>query len=198
MRIRESASLPGNKEKRILASLKTWDKRGRSEKRIFEFDCANCGKHRSFLLSPARYRAKLGRTKHHTCSPKCRAEYSMAHFCTHDTKPELQVKAYLIRAGIKFQPQQVIEFDSPVLGQKWTVVDFLIEGKTIIYVDGCYFHGCNKCGLPGIKNNMVKDPLITQKLISMGYRVIRIKEHELSSPTWQDAVLAKISVVLPK
>ena len=54
--------------------------------------------------------------------------------------------------------------------------------KTIIECDGCYWHGCLKCKLKTqkwTKEKRKKDRLRTKELISKGYKVIRLWEHEI-------------------
>lgn len=63
------------------------------------------------------------------------------------------------------------------------------DGKLAVFVDGCFWHGCPKCGhfprtnsafwKAKIERNQDRDRRKTQKLIDGGYRVIRIWEHEL-------------------
>ncbi|MGO8720911.1 MAG: very short patch repair endonuclease [Acidobacteriaceae bacterium] len=59
-----------------------------------------------------------------------------------------------------------------------------------IFVDGCFWHGCKRCGhLPKnnakfwalkIQRNQERDELTRQGLISMGTHVLRFWEHQLT------------------
>jgi DNA mismatch endonuclease (patch repair protein) len=61
--------------------------------------------------------------------------------------------------------------------------------RTVVFVDGCYWHGCPKCGLasksntgywmPKIEGNRNRDKANTRQLRKNGWTVVRIWEHEL-------------------
>lgn len=68
--------------------------------------------------------------------------------------------------------------------------DFLFPGaRVVVFVDGCFWHGCPSCGhLPHtnkaywaakLTRNKRRDRLVTKLLRSLGYRVIRIWECRL-------------------
>jgi len=87
-------------------------------------------------------------------------------------------KAHRIR-GWRSQPPDI-------LGKP----DFIIRRKhIIIFVDGCFFHGCPRCGhIPRtnrtywaakISRNIRRDQMISKRLRVLGYRVIRIWECQL-------------------
>jgi DNA mismatch endonuclease (patch repair protein) len=62
--------------------------------------------------------------------------------------------------------------------------------KLAVFVDGCFWHGCPKCGrIPStnsqywttkIKRNCERDIAHSRKLKSLGWRVLRVWEHQLS------------------
>lgn len=64
--------------------------------------------------------------------------------------------------------------------------------RIAIFVDGCFWHGCKQhCRLPSsnkdywiakIKRNQTRDKNISKKLKTLGWKVIRIWEHEIESP----------------
>ncbi|MBI3208722.1 MAG: very short patch repair endonuclease [Candidatus Solibacter usitatus] len=61
--------------------------------------------------------------------------------------------------------------------------------KTVVFVDGCYWHGCSKCALFSKSNlkywklkiagNMKRDRTNTHVLKQDGWNVVRIWEHSL-------------------
>jgi DNA mismatch endonuclease (patch repair protein) len=63
--------------------------------------------------------------------------------------------------------------------------------RTAVFVDGCYWHGCRKCGLgsksnneywgPKIAGNMSRDRRNTRALRADGWKVVRIWEHDLKT-----------------
>src|SRR5262245_57730819 len=69
--------------------------------------------------------------------------------------------------------------------------DFLFPAeRVVVFVDGCFWHGCPRCGnVPGknrpywsakIAGNVGRDARNGERLREMGYRVVRLWEHELS------------------
>jgi DNA mismatch endonuclease (patch repair protein) len=63
--------------------------------------------------------------------------------------------------------------------------------RLVVFVDGCYWHGCGKCSLksksntaywgPKIEGNMIRDRRNTRQLRGEGWSVIRIWEHDLKT-----------------
>lgn len=95
---------------------------------------------------------------------------------------EVRLRLALVRAGIR----------------GWALHDRSLPGcpdfvfkrrKLAIYVDGCFWHGCPKCGhIPKtrsefwsakIARNFERDRESTARLQSLGFRVLRFWEHEL-------------------
>lgn len=73
--------------------------------------------------------------------------------------------------------------------------DVLItETNTLIFIDGCFWHGCRKhCSLPKsrleyweskIKGNVKRDAMNRRKLRKIGYNVIRIWEHQINDDSF--------------
>lgn len=52
--------------------------------------------------------------------------------------------------------------------------------KVAIEVDGCYWHGCDVCGFEGKKSARISDKRKDTYLSNKGWKVIRIKEHEIN------------------
>jgi DNA mismatch endonuclease (patch repair protein) len=76
--------------------------------------------------------------------------------------------------------------NSPLRGKP----DFVFPRfRTVVYVDGCYWHGCAKCALaaksnvgywmPKIEGNRKRDRATTRQLRQDGWTVVRIWEHDL-------------------
>ena len=89
-----------------------------------------------------------------------------------DSEPERMVQLALQLKGIKFEKHKAI------LGQP----DIFIDPNNCIFIDGCYWHGCQKCfkDLNEMqKNNIIRDFRISQELNLKGYNVIRIREHDI-------------------
>lgn len=69
--------------------------------------------------------------------------------------------------------------------------DFIFrQARLALFVDGCFWHGCPKHGTQPKGNaafwkrkfsrNLARDLLVTRTLRSLGWRVLRIWEHELA------------------
>jgi len=70
--------------------------------------------------------------------------------------------------------------------------DFLFrESRLALFVDGCFWHGCSKhCKIPASNRafwkkkfaaNKARDRRVNRELHKLGWRVIRIWEHDLAS-----------------
>jgi DNA mismatch endonuclease (patch repair protein) len=95
---------------------------------------------------------------------------------------ERRLRAILVRGGLKgwnVQPTDI--FGKP---------DFVFRKHRItIFVDGCFWHGCKKCGhLPRknsefwrakISRNQTRDKNTTIELEHLGFTVLRFWEHDL-------------------
>jgi len=78
--------------------------------------------------------------------------------------------------------------------------------RLAIFVDGCFWHGCKKCGHTPItrtefwraklKQNRQRDRRVARQLRSQGVQVVRIWEHRLSSPELVHDVLQVIQRLL--
>lgn len=97
---------------------------------------------------------------------------------------EIMFRLALVRAGIKgwvLHPKKII--GNP---------DFFFQKKRItVFVDGCYWHGCPKCGhIPKtrteywsekIKINRARDKKVNRLLKKENIKVIRFWEHEINA-----------------
>lgn len=109
---------------------------------------------------------------------------------------EWRLRANLIRAGIrgwKLNP-------SDIKGKP----DFAFRHKRLlVFVDGCYWHGCPQCYRRPSSNrgywdakvarNRLRDRKTSARLRRDGWRVLRIWEHQLSAT---ESVLKKIKAQL--
>lgn len=96
---------------------------------------------------------------------------------------EMCLRFALVRAGIggwKIRP-------NGILGNP----DFFFpDGRLIVFVDGCFWHGCRKCGhIPRtngafwkakIERNKLRDRQTTMSLRGDRFKVLRFWEHELT------------------
>lgn len=111
--------------------------------------------------------------------------YNMSRIKNKDTKPELIVRKFLFSKGFRYRlhPRN--------LPGKPDIV--LSKYRTVIFVNGCFWHGHENCKdfvipktktdwwLNKIMGNKRKDLENTQKLIEAGWKTITIFECELKS-----------------
>lgn len=111
----------------------------------------------------------------HTVEAKAKMRFAAARriqrdMNKRDTTPELVVKAWLDKRGVEYEQQ----FRIP--GERF-VFDFAIPSRRIlIEVDGCYWHGCERCGLKGHPENRINDALKNELAKSVGWKLLRVKE----------------------
>jgi DNA mismatch endonuclease, patch repair protein len=95
---------------------------------------------------------------------------------------ELKVRSQLIDIGIGFKS------NFPIIGQPDIFIPAL---NLLLFIDGCYWHGCHECKLTlnkkspqinAINKNYYRDFRIKQELELEGYRVVRLWEHDINSP----------------
>lgn len=95
---------------------------------------------------------------------------------------EKRLRALLVRSGFRGWKMH----ERNILGSP----DFAFAASKIaVFVDGCYWHGCSKCGkLQGklsrywinkIQKNIVRDKYVSETLERSGWFVVRIWEHDL-------------------
>jgi DNA mismatch endonuclease, patch repair protein len=109
---------------------------------------------------------------------------------------ELRLITIFKSAGIKGWRRRVALYGSP---------DFAFpKARLAVFVDGCFWHGCPVHGtVPAtnrafwtrkLRRNRERDRLVRRQLQKLGWRVLRIWQHELRDP---QRVLLRIRRVLP-
>lgn len=131
-----------------------------------------------------------------TVSPEIRSVVMAQVRSQRNRSTEWRLRAYLVRAGVR----------------GWRLTPHDIRGKPdlafqdqrlLLFVDGCYWHGCPKCyRRPSshtdywdakVRGNRARDRKTAAQLKRDGWRVLRIWEHQLST---SERVLAKIKAAL--
>jgi DNA mismatch endonuclease, patch repair protein len=102
-----------------------------------------------------------------------------------DTGPERAVRSRLHARGLRFRVDLPIEVEG---GRPLRPDIVFSRQRLVIYVDGCYWHGCPEHGTmaatnryywePKIEGNKRRDLEQTSRLVSAGWRVLRVWEHE--------------------
>ena len=113
-----------------------------------------------------------------------------------DTKPEMIVRKYLFSRGLRFRVQ--------VRKLPGTPDIVLSKYKTVIFVNGCFWHGHEDCKyfrLPKsnfefwkekIERNIERDRESMQALLDLRWKVIRVWECELRNKANREDTLNKI------
>lgn len=129
----------------------------------------------------------------------------MASIKGKDTKPEMIVRRYLFSRGLRYRLQVRKLPGSPDIVLK--------KYKTVVFVDGCFWHGhqgCHYFRMPKsniefwerkISHNKARDVSNTAVLRMMGWRVIRIWECDIRTASKRNIALEKLYnqiVGLPK
>jgi DNA mismatch endonuclease, patch repair protein len=106
---------------------------------------------------------------------------NMSRIRGRNTKPEKRLRSALHAQGLRFRLHRRDLPGSP---------DIVFVGKKVaVFVDGCFWHGCPEHGvkpktngrfwLDKIKGNRERDRKATKKLRRLGWRVMRVWEHDL-------------------
>lgn len=131
-----------------------------------------------------------------TVSPETRSRVMARVRSQRNRSTEWRLRACLIRAGIRGW-----KLNPPDIQGK---PDFAFrEQRLLLFVDGCYWHGCPKCYRRPSSNtdywdakvarNRSRDAKTTAQLRRDGWRVMRIWEHQLSA---MDSVLRQVKAAL--
>ena len=109
--------------------------------------------------------------------------YNMSRIRAKDTKPEIIVRSYLFRKGLRFRKN-----DRRLPGHPDVV---LPKYRTVIFVNGCFWHGhegCRYATVPQtnvdfwvrkIEVNRERDDRVSRELRSSGWNVITVWECQL-------------------
>lgn len=103
-----------------------------------------------------------------------------------DTRPELELRRLLYAAGLRYRVQY------PVPGSRRRTIDVAFtRRKVAVFVDGCFWHGCiEHRNIPAsnsdwwrekLAKNAARDAETDARLRSLGWRVVRLWEHEGAS-----------------
>lgn len=114
-----------------------------------------------------------------------------------DTKPELVVRSYLHRRGLRFR------LTPRALPGKPDIV--FPKFRTVVFVHGCFWHrhpGCRFATTPAsneafwkrkFEENLRRDERMTEELHKLGWRVLVIWECELDDETKLDSLYRTIT-----
>lgn len=141
-----------------------------------------------------------GRSPRATAVPSSAAVSArMSRHPRRDTGPELALRRILHSAGMRYRVQV------PVPGMPRRTIDLAFpRWKVAVFVDGCFWHGCAAHrSVPAangtfwqrkIEGNVARDVQTGEHLRSLGWRVVRIWEHEAPGDA-ADRVIAAVTQV---
>ena len=119
-----------------------------------------------------------------------------------DTTPEIALRRALWHAGLRYR----VQYKVPGLPRRKVDIAFTRQ-KVVVQVDGCFWHGCPEHGTVPDRNsewwrwkisrNQARDADTDAKLSALGWRVIRIWEHENVSTAVERIRRAVSSAPLP-
>jgi DNA mismatch endonuclease (patch repair protein) len=112
---------------------------------------------------------------------------------------EMRLRMYFVRSGIGGW-----HANYPLVKGK---PDFYFEkSRLAVFVDGCYWHGCPRCGhIPKtrsafwaakIARNKYRDAYTTKHLRKQGIKVFRFWEHQLRTSKGVESAAARLKKVL--
>ena len=115
---------------------------------------------------------------------KKQRSFNMSRIKGQNTRPEFFLRKVLSIAGFKGYRLHYKLIGRPDIA--------FPKKKTAIFIDGCFWHKCPKCFIkPGtnrafwgkkISSNVLRDKTVNTELKKLGWRVIRIWEHQIREP----------------
>lgn len=118
----------------------------------------------------------------------------------HNRTTEIQFRMALVRAGITRWVTHANLPGRPDI--------YFPKAKVAIFLDGCFWHGCGRCGhvpktnslfwATKISRNQNRDRRNSQLVRKEGIRVIRFWEHSLNNPSQLQRILRRIQAILAK
>jgi DNA mismatch endonuclease, patch repair protein len=109
--------------------------------------------------------------------------YNMSQIRNRNTKPEL-----LLRKNLWAKGYRGYRINSKIVGKPDIVFN---KYKIAIFIDGCFWHKCPKCyknpksnkkfWKNKIDGNVKRDIIVNKELKKMGWKVIRIWEHQIEN-----------------
>ncbi len=139
------------------------------------------GKPKPWVSAALKGKAPFAGKKH---SPETKAQMSASRVAfmvsgrgkKSNTRPERVVGAALDKLGLAYETQVKIP------GCNKHVWDFVLAAKKLlIEVDGCYWHGCARCGQAGKPTNIAADESKLRVVEKLGWRLVRLPSCLLKS-----------------
>ncbi len=107
-------------------------------------------------------------------------KYCMSRIRGKDTKPEIVLRKLLWSAGYRYRLKSRLPGKPDIVFPRH---------KLAVFIDGCFWHGCPKHAVMPKTNrtfwrekltrNMQRDREVNVRIREMGWRVVRVWEHEI-------------------
>ena len=115
-----------------------------------------------------------------------------------DTKPEVAFRSMLHRAGLRFRKDRYVRFE-----RRGVKVDVVFPSeKVAVFIDGCFWHRCPEHATTPRRNhdywiakfrrNMDRDASNDENLRTLGWRVLRVWEHEVKNPELAEVAVSRV------
>lgn len=101
-----------------------------------------------------------------------------------DTGPERRLRSELHRRGLRYRKDHALTVE----GMRIRPDVVFAAARVAVFVDGCFWHGCPEHGRrpvsnseywgPKLDRNVQRDQQATDALVTAGWRVVRVWEHE--------------------
>jgi len=98
-----------------------------------------------------------------------------------DTRPELAIRKLLWKKGIRYRKHDRTVYGTPDISNK--------SRKVAVFIDGCFWHGCNRCYKEPTTNvefwrnkinrNKERRRKVKWRLKNLGWNVIELWEHQI-------------------
>lgn len=118
----------------------------------------------------------------------------MSRIKSRDSKIETLFRKELWKQGFRYRKNSGKYFGKPDI--------VLLKYKTAIFVDSCFWHGCKKhCRIPTarkkywvtkIERNITRDKEVNRHYKKIGWKVIRVWEHDIKSKNLITEIIRKI------
>jgi DNA mismatch endonuclease, patch repair protein len=100
------------------------------------------------------------------------------------TRPELALRSEVHRRGLRYRVDHLLR-----VGEVKVRPDLVFtKARLAVFMDGCFWHGCPEHGRrpvtnpgywgPKLDRNLIRDRQVNQCLLTDGWAVIRVWEHE--------------------
>jgi len=123
------------------------------------------------LYATGRNPAKEWHANHVEESRQGAAE-ARRHIKKKRTRPHLQLKDAMVAGGLDgFLTEYEVGY--------YAIDEARPDIKLAVEMDGCYYHGCADCGLPGLAGNRRIDKAKTTCLTNRGWTMLRVRECEV-------------------